>query len=232
MREELIKRLRRAAARLDAPRYVSDAALLNEAADALSRPATAVQVPEGRQDNKTQWAKCEVCRGTGEWHSGTSITTRRCFTCKGAGRIPFTSTALAPAAPVAAEAGAQGGAVSAVIAAVMNWDTEWSRGIDADDREHLREIIAEALATDRKSQSVARNPRTTGVDHSERHLDMVAQGGGVDAESIYRNVYMTYIGDRTEVPHSDAVAAVRCAIRVTSALLTAAPAIANQGEGE
>lgn len=46
MSEELIKRLRRAAARLDAPRYASDAALLNEAADALSRHAP-VQVPEG-----------------------------------------------------------------------------------------------------------------------------------------------------------------------------------------
>lgn len=46
MSEELIKRLRRAAQRLDAPRYASDAALLNEAADALSRPAP-VQVPEG-----------------------------------------------------------------------------------------------------------------------------------------------------------------------------------------
>ena len=48
MSEELIKRLRRAAKRLDVPRYTHDAALLSEAANALeARPAPAVQVPEG-----------------------------------------------------------------------------------------------------------------------------------------------------------------------------------------
>ncbi|MEN6402467.1 MAG: hypothetical protein ABFE07_22615 [Armatimonadia bacterium] len=68
MSEELIKRLRRAAQRLDAPRYASDAALLNEAADALSHPAPARDVPEewrklaaDADRHLTNWLDADEC---------------------------------------------------------------------------------------------------------------------------------------------------------------------------